>query len=111
MIFRFSDQLSYDIITLVVLHIRVQRVSCKMTAFIVSVLNVAISLIDIILLPINYLIYRKPWKYDRKTLEHQPHELIFTSNCSQVIYKPPLPELSCANSEIIKGRIHKPCGH
>ena len=83
---------------------RIKVFSSKMTSFLVTLINVIVSSIDLILYPINFLIYKKPWKLPpRRPYGYQPHQLIFCgANSSQVLLKPSLPEPTCENSQAMK---------
>ena len=73
------------------------------TTFFINCLNLAVSLVDFVLFPVNYLIYKRPWTLlkssDPPTGIHQHHELIFEKDCTDVLYKPALPEPTCKNRE------------
>ena len=72
-----------------------------MATLLVGVLNVAITFLDLLLFPINYFIYKPPWKNSKQPTESYPHELIFSKDCTEVCYKPALPEPICLNQELM----------
>ena len=75
-----------------------------MASLLVTLINVIVSSIDLILYPIHFLIYVKPWSLPprRRPIGFQPHQLIYCANSSQVLLKPSLPEDTCENSEAMK---------
>ena len=69
------------------------------TTLFINFVNVAATFVDFLFFPINYLIYKPPWKFWRKQRKLQHHELIFGADCTDVLYKPALPEPTCKNKE------------
>lgn len=60
-------------------------------------------MIDMIVFPINFLIYKNPLRAltKSKSRVEYPHEFIYCADMTQVILKPALPEATCANKEIM----------
>ena len=60
-------------------------------------------MIDMIVFPINFLIYKNPLRALTKSKPRveYPHEFIYCADMTQVILKPALPEATCANKEIM----------
>ena len=72
-----------------------------MASLTIRFLNIFVSLVDILLFPAYFMIYKKIWKSKPRKL-FQNHEFIFCSNNEQVLLKPSLPEPTCVNKEIIE---------
>ena len=60
-------------------------------------------MIDMIVFPISFLIYKNPLRAltKSKSRVEYPHEFIYCADMTQVILKPALPEATCANKEIM----------
>ena len=70
-----------------------------MAGYTISVLKVIVSIVDLILFPIHYLIYKQPWKHDYKPQNSLKHQLILSPDGTQITYKPAHPEPTCQNKE------------
>ena len=70
-----------------------------MAGYTISVLKAIISIVDLIFFPINYLIYKQPWKNHSKPQNSLKHQLILSPDGTQMTYKPAHPEPTCQNKE------------
>lgn len=70
-----------------------------MAGYTISVFKVIVSIVDLILFPIHYLIYKQPWKHDSKPKNALKHQLILSRDGTQITYKPAYPEPTCQNKE------------
>ena len=71
-------------------------------SFGISVFSLLISIADVVMMPINFLVYKKPWRLRRRRSRwHRPHEFIYSGDTSEVVLKPAIPTPTCHNREAI----------
>ena len=75
-----------------------------MPGYTIIVLKFMVNIIDVILFPINYLIYKPPWKcVSQNNLNHR---LVISPDGSEIEFKSAQPEPTCLNKEaMVKEKI------
>jgi hypothetical protein len=73
------------------------------STYVIKFLNIVVTLFDVVLYPVNYLVYKRPWRLRKRALNdtvvEKPHEFILCANNTEMLLKPARPELTCSNRE------------